>query len=256
MSIAVTTGGTPVRISLAALVLLSCGLAPRSVAQDTIIVRGVVTDATGQPLPEVTVEALGTFISLQTDSLGRFQLDGLRLGAITLTARRLGYQPIQFIIDLDEVGTFQIPLGQIVLQPLAVGLTPVEVEAERVANRMSLAGFYERRKKNVGIYTTREEFMSQGNPQKPTDVLQRMRGIVALRIVRFRRTVPRAMRGNCPPLYYIDGRYMGNADAVQIDVVLTIDQIEGVEAYNSAAGMPTFFNRAGAMCGVIAFWTR
>ncbi len=267
------------RTSLAVLVLLSCGLAPDAVAQDSTIVRGVVADTTGAPLPEVTVEALGTSISVQTDTLGRFQLDGLQLAPIALTVRRMGYVPVQFIIDLDEGGTLEIPAGQIVLQPLAVGLTPVEVEAERAQSRRPLVEFYERREENVGSFITREEFMSKGNPQKPTDVIRRMSGfrvgpnpnymkgqgfqqdtrrwiIMAARQLGGPRTFGGAKgRGECPPLFFLDGQYIGDAKQ-DIDAFLSLEVIEAVEAYGSAATMPLEFNRPGSTCGVIAFWTR
>jgi hypothetical protein len=239
----------------------------------------VVTDATGQPLPEVTVEALGTSISVQTDSMGTFQLDGLRLGAITLTARRMGYVPIQFIIDLDEGGTFQIALGQIVLRPLAVDMAPVEVEAERALSRRPLTEFYERREKNIGSFITREEFLTQGNPQKPTDVIRRMSGfrvgpnprymkpgpfgldtrrwiIIEARQMGGPRTFGGAKgRGECSPLFFLDGQYIGDAKQ-DIDAFLSLEVIEAVEAYASTATMPLQFNRPGSTCGVIAFWTR
>jgi hypothetical protein len=127
----------------------------------------------------------------------------------------------------------------------------------------------------AGSFITREEFEKQGNPQKPTDVLRRMRGIRVERnlrgmqdmggsilsaqtnqwVVRFSRAQWRSFH-DCPPVYFLDGRYIGTADRVDIDAALGISEMEAVEAYGSAATMPAEFNRTDSACGVIAFWTR
>jgi hypothetical protein len=62
--------------------------------------------------------------------------------------------------------------------------------------------------------------------------------------------------GTCFPLYFLDGRYIGKADRLDVDQVLSVNEIEAVEAYASAASMPVEFNYTGSACGVIAFWTR
>ena len=81
-------------------------------------------------------------------------------------------------------------------------------------------------------------------------------------LVRMSRTANRASfgnakeRGGCPPLFFLDGRYMGTVDETDIDQVLSVSVIEAVEAYGSAATMPVEYNRTGSACGVIVVWTR
>ncbi|MBI2614587.1 MAG: hypothetical protein HYW52_02690 [Gemmatimonadetes bacterium] len=60
----------------------------------------------------------------------------------------------------------------------------------------------------------------------------------------------------CPPLYFIDGLYLGNARTVHVDQLLAPEQVEGVEVYSGAGNLPPEFNRTDSQCGVIAFWTR
>ena len=267
-------------ICLSSLILL--GFTPKLAAQDTTIVRGFVTDATsGLPLTQATVAVVGSALSSQTDADGLFQLDGVSLGAVTLSVLRMGYSPIQFTVDLDEPGLYEIAAGQIVLEPLPLQLEPVQVEGAPLPTRRPLAEFQLRREKSTGSFITREEFERMGNPTMPTDVLRRMQGVRVERnvsgmvdpgrrtpiwnlqtnrwVVRMRRTAARAAFGRadgCPPLYFIDGRYAGTADQIDIDQVLSTNQIEAVEAYASAATIPIEFNRTGSVCGVIAFWTR
>jgi hypothetical protein len=49
---------------------------------------------------------------------------------------------------------------------------------------------------------------------------------------------------------------MGTVDENDVDQVLSVNEIEAVEAYTSAATIPAESNRIGSVCGVIVFWTR
>jgi hypothetical protein len=60
----------------------------------------------------------------------------------------------------------------------------------------------------------------------------------------------------CPTLFFLDGTSIGNADRLDLDFILPLDQIEAVEVYSGASQIPVMFNRTGSACGVIAFWTR
>ena len=59
----------------------------------------------------------------------------------------------------------------------------------------------------------------------------------------------------CPPIIFLDGNYLGNTRDVDVDV-LSIEAIEAMETYVLSASVPPEFNRSGALCGVIALWTR
>ena len=43
---------------------------------------------------------------------------------------------------------------------------------------------------------------------------------------------------------------------IDIDAAVPLVDVEAVEAHSSIATLPSDFNRVGAQCGVIAFWTR
>ena len=117
------------RVLICLTAVLVLGARPPLSAQDTTIVRGFVTDAsTGLPLSNATVAVDGTALSSQADVEGLFELQGVPLGAVTLTALRMGYSPIQFTVDIDEGGLYQIAAGQIVLEPLPLLLEPVHEE--------------------------------------------------------------------------------------------------------------------------------
>ena len=109
--------------------------------------------------------------------------------------------------------------------------------------------------------------MKQGNPTTTTDVLRRMRGIRVrsgtglfmpwiITSARGVRTANVNTAGVCFPLIFLDRRLIGTTDALVINNVIPIEQIEAIEFYGSIAGMPPEFNRQGAVCGVLVFWTR
>jgi hypothetical protein len=52
--------------------------------------------------------------------------------------------------------------------------------------------------------------------------------------------------------------YAGNSadQNTYIDAILSINTVSAIEVYSGPAQAPARFNRAGADCGVVVFWTR
>ena len=109
--------------------------------------------------------------------------------------------------------------------------------------------------------------MKLGNPTSTTDVLRRMLGIRVrpgtdflmtwiITSTRDARTADVRTAGECSPLIFLDRRLMGTGAALVVDNAMPVEQIEAIEFYPSIAGMPPEFNRRGAVCGVLVFWTR
>jgi len=61
--------------------------------------------------------------------------------------------------------------------------------------------------------------------------------------------------GECPPLIYLDGTSMGNAQSIDINT-LPLDAIEAVETFARPVQTPAEYYRPGNECGVVALWTR
>lgn len=254
-----------------------------STAQHTAAVAGTVEDAgTRAPLVGAMVEIVGTTLQTTTAANGTFTLRGLPAGAANLAVRHPGFRAAIRKVELTHGDTIVFAQGALRLDALPLELVPVVVEAERPVTRRPLAEFWERREAGGGAFITREEFENQGNPQKPTDVLRRMRGIRIRGNSNYgkplsnvspkgygldhRRVVIETGRGTtrsfsvvkygCPPLLYLDLMYLGDATTVSIDDILPLVNIEAIEVYSSAATVPPQLNRTGSTCGVILFWTR
>ena len=62
----------------------------------------------------------------------------------------------------------------------------------------------------------------------------------------------------CPaPLVFLDGILMGGIqDVYDYDQLISIEAIEGIEAYAGQAWVPAEFSRTGSGCAVLLIWTR
>ena len=257
------------------------------------IVRGQVVDSTlGTPRPAVAVvlvDQTGDEVARTiTDEEGLFLLRAPGAGQYRLRAHGEGYPLSDFHpFDLAANGMLAyrllIPsvnpppptqdpdaaraemLTTFKVKSVAAELAPVTAEAP--ASRRNLAEFERRRANTTGSFITRVEFMKQGNPTRTTDVLRRMRGIrvrpgtdfLMTWTITSRRSARAAdvnTAGECSPLIFLDRRLIGTAAALVVDNVIPVEQIEAIEFYPSIAGIPPEFNRRGAVCGVLVFWTR
>ena len=73
-------------------------------------IRGMVRDSASHPMrnAEVSVEPSGRHI--RTDSTGRFVFQSLDAGQFTVRARRVGYQPAEWTVDLSKNGHIDVQL--------------------------------------------------------------------------------------------------------------------------------------------------
>lgn len=113
--------------------LASSLVAPGAGAQDvTGALQGLVADGAGAPLGDVVVTALrragGELGTTTSDAGGHFRLAGLAVDTLTLTLRRVGFQPLRIERVVVRLGT-TTALGVVRLDRGAVELPPVVVEA-------------------------------------------------------------------------------------------------------------------------------
>jgi hypothetical protein len=233
-------------------------------------VTGRVTNArSSEPVIGAQIQVASTTLRTQSDSLGNFRFDALPPGFPALVVQRIGYHPLRYEVVLNDNEATVIPPGALGLHPTATELAPIIATAQPGIAR-PLPGFQERRERGVGSFITREEWERQGNPNRPTDVLARMQGVRVepnrnyhgqggprwlIRTSRGEARTGFGTPGVCPPIYFLDGMYLGNADASDIDIALPFGDLVAVEAYTSIASLPQQFNRPGSACGVILFWT-
>ena len=235
--------------------------------QRTASISGTVTDTLGRSISSANVKIVGTNFTARANLFGEFTISGLPPGRMRVHAEVVGYQPSRTAVELVQGESLQLEDAALQMTPVATELAPVTVEAEHPEPRHTLSEFERRRSTTTGSFTTRQEFMEQGNPRKTTDVLRRMSGIrvrpgTGLGVLPWIITSARRARsadpvtgGVCFPLVYLDRQLIGTTGNVVVDKSIPIEQIEAIEWYGSVAGMPPEFYRRGAVCGVLVFWT-
>jgi TonB-linked SusC/RagA family outer membrane protein len=76
---------------------------PGAPAQPVVTITGTVTEQrTGQPLPGVQVNVVGTMVGAVTDAQGRYRILGATPGAVRLRARLLGYAAVERPVTLED----------------------------------------------------------------------------------------------------------------------------------------------------------
>jgi hypothetical protein len=237
----------------------------RSRAEWTGVVSGNVTNIVGNGLAEAIVSIVGTQFMTRTGLRGDFELRGMPPGDMRLSVERIGYSAAFTDLELFEGEELQLADSLLQMQEVATELAPVEVTAEGRATRRSFADFERRRETSPGTFITEEEWEERGSVDETTDVLSRIQGIHMRRgfeglewVITTRRGRPRSGRegDNCYPLVFVDRMYIGSTGTVNVNSDLPIQTLHAIEVHASAAGVPPEFNRPGAVCGVIAFWTK
>jgi hypothetical protein len=229
----------------------------------------VVESEAGGPVAGAAVTFAETDLQTTTGEDGAFRLAGLPAGPVRFAVRHPGFRPLYRDLTLATSEDRSLPSSVLQMTALPTELNPVTVEAERTPTRRPLEDFWERRENSgSGSFTTREEFMEEGNPQQPTDVLRRMGGIRMVSrppgqqpgwlVMMGRSMNPRSITmntGPCYPLVFLDRHHLGNTNEIRIDDVLNLTDVEAIEVHYGLS-VPREFAWRGYECGVIVFWSR
>lgn len=215
------------------------------------VVKGVVRDSLGAPVPAAAVAIVGTAKWTFTDEGGRFRLNDVPFGEVDVRVRRLGYKP--------QISTIVFPPGtepEIELRIVAIPdfLPSVEVVGERQVYESRLSGFNERRTKGVGYFITRER-LDHISSYRFIDILREVPG-VRMRSIRGGGSTIQLRGATCSPLVFVDGS-PASAGVVDLDM-FDLSTVEGIEVYAGLASIPPqFITGSGAeRCGVVAIWSR
>ncbi len=239
-----------VAASLAALSMPLAGALSAQAPQRGVL-TGVVRDLGDSPIAGVAVSIVGTSLRAETDAEGRFRIAGVEQGEITVSTRRLGFQPTSLQVRVPEAEGGSITL---LVERNAQELAPVVVQAGRREYTGRMAGFLQRKDRGQGHFITRDQLDRAGYSQL-TDHMRRIPGVRVLSTRSATHTV-RFRGASCAPLVWIDG---APASAGEFDLAsLAPHTLEGVEVYSGTSTVPPQFmwmNGLGS-CGVIAVWTR
>jgi hypothetical protein len=226
-------------------ILIGCAVMLASSASAQTQVAGRVTDAARRPLQGVEVLFVAedsVYAAARTDSAGTFGLREVRWGS-SLRLRRLGYRPRSVPIDPGSE-------LQIVLQTMPADLEAIHVIGQIDASKGRLAEFYAHREKaQFGFFFDREQ-VERDRPQTASELMRRVPGARLMPTNRFGYAI--RLRG-CQPLVWLDGIRMPGAE---LDDMVNVHDIDAIEVYPSAAGVPANFTDRRNNCGTIIVWSR
>ena len=219
----------------------------------TQTVAGVVTDSAGVGLTgaEVRLVVSGSLAGVaRTTADGQFSVTAEITDPSRLQIRRLGFHPSEMILAFPRDLSRRL---EIVLQAAPQRLAEVEVIDSEAASSGLLQGFYDRKRTNAfGKFFTRD-MIAAVNAQHVSELLRTMPG-VALSLSRNGGYRVRMRSCAQAPLVWIDGVRLPQAE---LDDVALVDDIAGMEVYQSTAGIPAqFMDRSNGGCGTILIWTR
>jgi hypothetical protein len=230
------------------------GMAPVS-GQDSwtqLFVASVFDEQTGEPVVAAFVAAVEQDVISTTDRNGSFRLNGLRPGSHTIRVWRVGYVETEFSVDLGErqVNVLDSP---VVLKPDPVYLPEIVVDGSRELVLMGpIREFYRRRREGRGTFLSRTEIETTGS-ERFEELLRRLPGVEVIQVGDMNYTVRMAggRFNGCRVQFWVDGIRVDERWAM----ALRPEGIEGIEVYRRLSEVPPEFS-TGALCGVIAIWTR
>jgi hypothetical protein len=213
---------------------------------------GTVTgiDAKGVSKAEVTLDAAsGGPRRMQTDTAGHFTLAGLSTSTAVLHLRAFGYSPKTTTVRITTADNRAVVT--ISLEPLAAELMGAEVTASGADGDTKLAEYYARKtaSNTFGRYIDGDDILKR-KPQFVSEMLRNVPGVTLEAGSRMGNIL--RIRG-CSPLVWVDGVRMPGA---QLDELAAVQDVAGIEIYNSFAGIPARYFDRTATCGTILVWLR
>ena len=110
--------------------LLLCLLALPSAAQVAAHLVGSVTDTTGAALEDINVFIASSMQGTTTNEVGRYELEGVPLGALRLVVSAIGYEPQHVDVFLREARTYDFDF-QLVQATYEIGEITVVADNSR-----------------------------------------------------------------------------------------------------------------------------
>jgi len=197
-----------------------------NIQADTAILRGKVTNESGEPLAGATITIEGQNKSVITNSEGEFRIANTRPGKYKVTVTYVGYQPISRDVIVSDAGATDLALS---LQKLASNMEEVVVIGYGTKKRQYLTG---------AVSTVTSEVL-QSRPitatlaglqgEIPGLVVQRSSGQPGTEGFDLNVRGVSSTNGGNSPLVLIDGIAGGNLD------LLNPDDIESVAILKDAS---------------------
>ncbi len=216
--------------------------------------RGRVLKAgSEQPLAGAEVR-IGATTVVRANEGGEWTIANAPGGTRMAEIRAVGFAPERGPVNVIS----NAPARDTRLSTLKAMLDTVRVRAARLVDRHQ-SGFEDRRRTSgIGRFITAEDIARRAPFQvsdlfKSTAGMRVERTMLGLTEIQIRGTFD----DYCKPVFYIDGLYMAELSAEDVDTHLDPKKVMGIEIYPGASA-PAQFSRgmAGESCGSVVVWTK
>jgi hypothetical protein len=207
--------------------------------------RGVVVAADNDRLLSGARVSIADGTWTEANSRGEWTLSAIPTGTRVLVVRAVGFYPQRVVVDVVDGA----PTVFTELPTMKAVLDTVRVTAAR--DTRETRGFEERRRTGIGRFLTQED-VQRRQPLVTSDLLNSVAGLRVERAAdptEGRRVLMSGSVGDrCFPAIYIDGQYMSDLGADDIDAFVRPGEIAGIEVY-SGPWAPVQFTRGMAGIG-------
>jgi hypothetical protein len=215
---------------------------------------GVVTKSGGTtPLVGAEVK-IGAKSVARTNERGEWFATDVAGGTRMAEVRAVGYAPERRAINIVN----DAPTMTTRLSTLQAMLDTVRVRATKLTDRHQ-SGFEDRRRSSgMGRFITAQD-IARRDPFAVSDLFKMQAGMrlersgLGLTAILLRGT----FADYCAPVFYIDGMYMAELTAEDVDTYLDPKKVMGIEIYPGSSA-PAQFSRGmfGESCGSVVVWTK
>ncbi|HEY2806429.1 MAG TPA: carboxypeptidase-like regulatory domain-containing protein [Gemmatimonadales bacterium] len=229
---------------LAALAIFS---APAAAQQNGAVTGALVDRLTRRPVEGARVNILGTALGTSSDTAGRFDVRGVPAGVRVIQVRAIGYVVSSWVVDLGEGQTIQQTFE---LEGRTVPVDSITATGRELEGWRTESGFEQRRARGGGWFIGRQEIL-QRHAEMLSELMRSVPGLLMTCRGRACNVIMESSSRPCAPEYFLDGFPASNSTGPSFP----LQQIRGVEIYNSRFSVPSEFQRPNQQCGVIAIWT-
>lgn len=229
---------------------------PRLRAQETppgsTLLVGVGDVDSGQPLAGVQVWLRAVGRLGRGNGMGEVTFHGLPRGTMHITARMLGYEPMDIDVLLSGSDSVEATL---LMKRAMTALDTVRVTASVIPR--GLEEFAQRREQGLGRFLTESDLAAAHQRELGSVLVTRFPGLTirtdldGVRHLLSTRAAGSMSAANCEPVIFLDGWPLLDNDLGFVQ----IDELAGVEWY-SGDSAPIRYRRPGYACGVLLLWSK
>jgi hypothetical protein len=227
--------------------------------------RGTVKGLGGSPVPNAIVQHdHEDSLRTRTEADGTFRVASLPDGRNVFTVRALGYEPLQFAVNL---GAERERVVAIELTPLATEIDGVNVEATRRRSLLDQVGFLERQRTEGSGYFIDPQDIQRSGAVRVADLLRTVPGLQVRQLSNGQSSISSGRgssslrSGRCQPTYVLDGIQLPFVQGANPDDMFLVDDFMAIEVYPQASTAPARFQPSdprstARYCAVIVMWRK